>query len=137
MANLRELIVLYGLEEYVKDGGFIARENALRMQRDAHVLLFLEVNNEDGILTGKLFEYLCSGTPIWGIGVSNKMGAGKLIEQHKAGKSFGNDDQKILYALKNLLTEGSKKAVVISKDILRKYTRKYLAEKLINLAERR
>ena len=133
MGDLRELISKYEVEEYVKYGGFISHDDALRMQRDAHVLLFLEVNNEDGILTGKLFEYLCSGTPIWGVGVNNKIGPGKLIEQYKAGINFENDDKKILNDLKNLLIEASKKSVVVSEEVLQKYTRKYLAEKLIKL----
>jgi hypothetical protein len=36
------------------------------MQRDAHALIFLvfEPKNVDGILSGKLFEYLYSGAKI-------------------------------------------------------------------------
>jgi len=133
MGDLTELIGKYEVEEYVKYGGLISHDDALRMQRDAHALLLLEVNNEDGILTGKLFEYLCSGTPIWGVGVSKKIGPEKLIEQYKAGINFGNDDKKILDDLKKLLIDASKKPVVVSEEVLQKYTRKYLAEKLIKL----
>lgn len=70
--------------------GFVKREKSLKIQRESDLLLFLEWNDPSakGVLTGKLFEYLVSGTPIIAIGISNENAAGKVIEKTKTGKLY-------------------------------------------------
>ncbi|GAB6072768.1 glycosyltransferase family 4 protein [Venenivibrio stagnispumantis] len=133
--NLDKLILKYNVSKWVKHLGFLKREDSLRMQRDAHVVLFLEfeAENVDGILTGKLFEYLFSGTQIWGIGVTNKSAPGRLIEESGHGINFGKDVNKIKEHLINLLKSKEKPKFDINIKLLEKYTREYQAKKLLEL----
>src|SRR5690606_21310251 len=52
----------------------VPRDEALRMQRDADFLIFLPWADraETGVLTGKVFEYICSGTPILMMGCDHQ-----------------------------------------------------------------
>src|SRR5262249_14521593 len=46
--------------------GAVPRTEALRMQRDASALVLLDWHDpRQGVLTGKVFEYLISPAPIW------------------------------------------------------------------------
>jgi glycosyltransferase involved in cell wall biosynthesis len=71
-----------GVERYVKYFGRLPREDALRMQRDSDALLFVgrEGERPDGVLTGKLFEYVASGTPVLAMGVSPHGSAAEVLE---------------------------------------------------------
>lgn len=134
-SNLDQLIKKYNVERYVKYLGFVPREMALLMQRDADILLFLESDNKkfDGIITGKLFEYIASGTFIWGVGITNKSLSGKIIEDCNSGKCFGKDIEILQKELIKILKE--KKTVKKYNKIINieKYNREYLAVKLINI----
>jgi len=134
--NLHNLIQKYGVEEWVRYGGNLPREDALRMQRDAHALIFLESAEVEGILTGKLFEYLFSGTKILGIGTLDNIGPGKLIKESGHGINFGKDVRKIKDYLVKLLVSGKKEYVEKNIKFLEKFTRKRQAEKVLELVEK-
>ena len=70
-----------GVEQYVRYHGRLPREDALRMQRDSDGLLFLgrEGESPDGVLTGKLFEYIASGTPVLTLGISPRGSAAEVL----------------------------------------------------------
>lgn len=65
----------------------VAHLTALRIQMDADLLLFLDWNDprHPGVLTGKLFEYIASGTPILFIGPSLETSAAKIIHETQTG----------------------------------------------------
>jgi len=133
--NLDLIVENFQVYNYVKYLGFVKHEDSLRMQRDAHLLLFLEFKseNQDGILTGKLFEYLFSGTQIWAIGIDENTSAGRLIKESNCGICFGENVERIKSSLIQLLTIGKKPAINPNSEILDRYSRKKQAEKLINL----
>jgi glycosyltransferase involved in cell wall biosynthesis len=135
-ANLDDLVEKYSVHKWVKYNGVLPREDSLRMQRDAHALIFLEYEapGVDGILTGKLFEYLCSGTQILGIGVTNTSSSGKLIFDSGHGVNLGKDINRIVEYLVELLRSGTKKAVDIDNVYLINNSRKAQAERMIDLA---
>lgn len=134
-SNLNELIEHYNISDYVKYAGFLPREDALRMQRDAHILLFLEFEapNIDGILTGKLFEYLASETQIWGIGVSELSTLGQIIYASGHGINFGKESKKIEKNLIDLLLSQSKPLIKKNEALLQKYSRKNQADMILSL----
>jgi glycosyltransferase involved in cell wall biosynthesis len=70
-----------GLENCVTAHGFVPYDESLRIQRNAGVLLFLDWAEEsaEGILTGKLFEYLTSGRPIICVGTRRNTEAAEII----------------------------------------------------------
>ncbi len=139
LGNLGKLVDRHGVSKWVKNLGSLPRETALRMQRDAHVLLFLDWDSEqtDGILTGKLFEYLASGTPIWSIGTYRVTTAGALIAEARAGRSLGRDVGAIKSALIQLLKTGIKEPALGDRSVTNRFERKALAERLLLLVETR
>ncbi len=139
MSDLDDQIERYHLSEWAKNVGLLPRETALRMQRDAHILLFLEWDDKvtDGVLTGKLFEYMASGTPIWSIGTDRETVAGKLISRAGAGVCLGRDESLIKEALAQVLSDGKKSPSLVDPQVLDGFERKHLANRLLRLMEER
>lgn len=104
MAHLR------GLQEFVTGGDVRARAEVLAAQQVADVLLFFgyqdEHSRDEGILTGKLFEYLGAERAILGIALSEKIEAGRLIVESGRGELVGSEPDAVRAALVNLLREG-------------------------------
>lgn len=65
----KRLLDRYEIGDILVNEGIVSHENSLIIQRRSHLNLLLSWATEDisGILTGKLFEYLASGTPILAI----------------------------------------------------------------------
>ena len=95
--GLSELVEKFQVSDVVKYCGSVSLEDSYQIQKSADALLFLENINPkiDGILTGKLFEYLYVSTPILAIGVQEKSAPGKLIQQTNAGVICEVDVRKI------------------------------------------
>jgi glycosyltransferase involved in cell wall biosynthesis len=136
LKNIREISAQYGISDLIEHEGFVTWERSLTMQRDADILLFLEVEapGVSGILTGKLFEYLASGTQIMGIGVSASSSVGELVHQSGSGIMLGQDIAAIKKALQQLLTEGSYKKK-IHPMIRERFDRSRLADRMISLID--
>lgn len=132
VANLEELIEKYQVGRWVKWVGFLSRPDALRMQRDSDALLFLEWQG-GGALTGKLFEYLFSGRPIWAIGVEESHVAGQLILEAEAGLVLGADVDRIADALSGWL-RGELPLSTPKREVVERYERGRLADALLGLS---
>lgn len=68
------------------------RSVSLLTRADALLLVIPQVNNNEGILTGKLFEYLAAGKPVFCIGPPNG-DAAQIIESCESGKTFGYEQK--------------------------------------------
>lgn len=126
----------HGVSDLVRVLRFQPRPLALRMQRDADLLLFLPWNNPaaDGILTGKVYEYLVSGTPILMVGGQALEASQRLILNE--GHGFRRPDApQIKLFLENLL-RGHQPRPKQARIILERYDRRYQALKLLRLASR-
>lgn len=130
-SQIQHLIEQYQLAPWIKINGVVSREDALRMQRDAHALLFLAWNDlsTDGVMTGKLFEYLFSKTPILSISHHGIEAAQKLILEANAGIVYTHPHE-IAEWLRHQLMMPEKKQVQVDLQILNRYERDHLAEKL-------
>jgi glycosyltransferase involved in cell wall biosynthesis len=93
-AGLRKLIHEMGLDEAVEMIGHVSHHEAVHYMCDSSLLLLLipETKNAEGILTGKLFEYLGAGLPVLGIGPPHGAAAA-ILEQCRAGKIFDRQNQ--------------------------------------------
>lgn len=133
LGNLADLISHYDLEAIVKTPGFVSRKDSLRIQRNVDLLLFLEWDGPAGedILTGKLFEYLFSGRPIISIG-GNPGEPAKLIETSGAGLVLGKSPDHIADILQKV-AGGYQINHGPPEDQLERYSREYLAEKMLKL----
>lgn len=133
LADLQELIDLYHVEKHVKIQGFLSRKETLSLQRNADVLLFLPWNDPkvDGILTGKIFEYLYSKTPIISIGCPHMEASQKLIDHYKAGISLHSVDEIVTY-LKRVLMEKPNAKTNVTNNELFLFDRRMIAKDFLN-----
>lgn len=104
-ADVSEIAGTHGVADFVKYLGFMPRSRALQMQRDADVLLFLplESDSAQGILTGKLFEYIYSGSLIWSVGRSDDASVASVLKAADCGVVMARDVLKIKAAIIELL----------------------------------
>lgn len=132
ISSLMDMIIQNNLGNIVKTPGFVDRKTALQAQRNADLLIFLdwEDSSVDGIITGKLFEYMFSGKPVLCIGKNYHTIASRLIEDAGIGFVVGDFDEKIADVLETLI-KVKKLNYSPSKEVLSKYTRKRLAEKML------
>ena len=88
---LEDLIERFDLRGVVKFGGTLSRSEAIAQQSSADVLLLLTWNDprENGILTGKLFEYIGARKPILLIGDTGGTAA-QLIINNQFGIASNN-----------------------------------------------
>lgn len=75
-----------GLGKLIERIGYVPHHKAIKYMFSSNVLLLIipDVNNNEGILTGKLFEYLATNRPILFIGPVNG-DAAKVIQETKSG----------------------------------------------------
>jgi len=128
----------HAVEAFVEYHGFLPRSEALRMQRDADALLFLEFESEEvkGILSGKLFEYLFAGPPILGIGLEDDSSVGQILKQTGRGVCLGKNVNAIKEKLLDIIRAGagpraSEDAAI--PDAIRQFSRKVQSQKMLNL----
>jgi glycosyltransferase involved in cell wall biosynthesis len=133
--TLKQLVDKYKIGPWVELYGFVSRPDSLRMQRDAHALLFLPWNDpqQEGVLTGKLFEYLYSNTPIVALGAKKMESAQELILKAGAGSVLVQEEEIKRYLIR-LLQDAQKKKNRIDPNLLKRYDRQTLAMKLLHLA---
>lgn len=93
---------------------------------DALLLLIPDLPNNKGILTGKIFEYIGSGRPIWGFGPADGDAQEMLLQNH-AGALF-EDPTKASDALKHWMASCPEGA---SQKARKAYTRLGLANDLL------
>jgi hypothetical protein len=85
------------------------------------------------VLTGKLFEYLWSGTQIWGVGVESSSDTGEIITASKTGRCFGNDVSAISDALRELLRAAHRPKIQAAMDVIERYVRRSLAMRMLEI----
>lgn len=104
-------------------------------QKNASILLLIipNVKNSEGILTGKIFEYLASKNPILSIGPIHG-DAAKIITDCKAGNTF-NRKEKV--EIKSFLLEKYNQfkngKSIINTSSTEEYNRKHQSEKLLEI----
>jgi len=101
---LRELVARHRLEDCVRLHGFVPHRESLAVQRAADALLFLDWVNArgEGVLAGKLFEYIGSGRPILSLGRRDAAEAAALLAETRCGVTLTTDEEVAAY-LKRLV----------------------------------
>lgn len=134
LESLEKMIEEYGVGEWVKTFGFVNREVSLRMQQDAHALLFFPWNDlhVDGVLSGKIFEYLFSKTPVIAVGGEQIEASQKLLLDSKAGIILATIEECEGYLVEKL-NGITKEKTSVSQDFLEKYSRKNLSLKMLEI----
>ena len=83
-----------GIGKHVELVGYVSHDKALELQREARVLLLLEIDAEitRGIIPGKLFEYMAAQRPIVAIGPQG-WEVGSILKETGAGHIFTYGDK--------------------------------------------
>ena len=134
LANIEE----FGLTKFLINLGYLSHKEAVAEQRAAQVLLLIEIDSEEtnGIIPGKIFEYMVSGRPVIGIGPDMSDFA-EIITETNTGV-FINYDEKdklkdTILEYYKLYLQGNLKSNAVG---LQKYSRKNLTAKLAQLLKK-
>lgn len=112
--------------------GYMSHLNAIHIMRKADLLLLAipDMAGNEGILTGKLFEYLASGKPILAIGPP-KGSAAKIVKECLSGKVFDFADPDVGSFIAEIYKNWTVSADTSHKNtIFRKYSRSELSAQL-------
>lgn len=128
MASIKE----FGLDGHTKVVGYVSHEEAIQYQQKSQVLLLAEIDAEEtqGIIPGKLFEYMAAERPILGIGPEN-WEVTKIVAETKTGAIFEHSSH---FQLKNVLInwfeQYERKQLRVSSSNTNQYSRRELTRKL-------
>lgn len=125
----------FGLSKYVNNMGYLSHQEAVAEQRSAQVLLLIEIDSEEtnGIIPGKIFEYMVSGRPIIGIGPDMSDFA-RIITETNSGVFITYDDKdKLKGSILGYYQEYLKGSLKSSAVGLQKYSRKNLTLQLAEI----
>lgn len=134
-----DAITTQGLAENLEVLGYVSHKEALKLQRQASVLLLIEIDAPvtKGIIAGKLFEYLAARKPILAVGPKDG-DVQEIIETTKAGSYFEYDNlEKIKSFVNELFTEfNSSDSLSIEKSKIDKYHRRELTNRLAEIIKK-
>ena len=118
-------VELVGYVDHIKSIEYLFRSDLL-------LLVIPKVKNNQGILTGKFFEYLASQKPVLAIGPTDGDLA-KIIQETKCGKLFDYEDSTgmLLFIQEKLVLSKT----TMECESASKYSRKELTKTLIELFE--
>ena len=124
-----------GLKQYVSVEGYLDHNESVKRQRSSQVLLLIEINKTEpqGIIPGKIFEYLASKRPVLAIGPEN-WDVVKIIAETKSGQCFAYQDKLALktYIL-SCFNEFLKGKLKVDSENIEKFSRRNLTKSLVNL----
>ncbi|MBD0833589.1 glycosyltransferase family 4 protein [Aestuariibaculum sediminum] len=132
--DVLKTIYSYGLDNCIKNLGYVSHEKAIKYQKQSQVLLLIEIDSEETkcIIPGKLFEYMVSDRPIIALG-PKESDVEKIIKETNTGHYFYYTSYN---ALKSVIFEHYKAykddALKVQAIGLQKYSRKALTKSLSN-----
>ena len=131
--DVLDTLYRFELGPYIKIKGYVSHAEALRRQQRSQLLLLIEIDSEEtqGIVPGKLFEYMAAQRPILAIGPKN-WDAGTIIKDTNTGKVF---DYQANAELKEIILNWFKAfksgALNVGSTDITMYSRKALTEQLV------
>ncbi len=130
--EIRQKLSEKGIDDMLEFVDYVPHNEALRYMKNAHLLLLLlpHASTNTGILTGKLFEYMASETPILML-ASDTEEATQLLQSCQAGRAVNPlDSTAIQQAIENAIDGKWDKA---SSRLYTDYSRRALTGRLASL----
>lgn len=130
-----ESIQRFGLEKNLVLRDYVSHPKALQIQHNSQVLLLIEIDSEEtqGIIPGKVFEYLAAKRPILAIGPSY-WDVEKIILETNAGEVFNYEHNgKLKEYILQLYTNYKTSSLSVDSHGIEKYSRRELTRKLADL----
>ncbi|NAY91071.1 glycosyltransferase [Muricauda sp. JGD-17] len=124
----------FKLTPYLELMGYLSHDKVVEVQQKSQVLLLLEIDSEEtqGIIPGKLFEYLNAKRPILAIGPKD-WAAGTIIEETQSGTVCAQGDKDtIKTVLLDWFADYEEGKLQANSKHVDKYHRKKLTEALTN-----
>lgn len=135
-AWLTKLIRKYDLSDVVMTYNVVSREEAMKSQRSAQVLLIITWDNplERGVIPGKFFDYLAAKRPVIHLGNKNTE-LSKIIDESGIGMSADNADELIgiIRGFYNEYTETGNVVYKGDKSIIEQYSQEKMVSKFVNV----
>ncbi|MBN7822481.1 MULTISPECIES: glycosyltransferase [Gammaproteobacteria] len=123
---------------FVKLAGKVPRQEILAVQKSADFLLFLGsqpvadgVGSTKGVVSGKIFEYLISGTEVLAVGVTDDMLVADMLRQAAVGTHYAADVARIRQRLLAAV-QGETAKVQPNMDYLDQFRRSVQAAALLD-----
>lgn len=139
-SDVKTMITEEGVAEHTEYLGYLQHKESVGMLLQSTILLLAipQIDKNEGILTGKLFEYLASGKQIICIG-PEKGDAANIINDCKAGKVFDyGEKEAIANYLSSMLSLWEKEPSLDRKnDLHLKYSRRMLTSQLADVIKNR
>ena len=134
---VRTAIEASGLTDITSYVAYLPHDQVVTEQQNASLQLLLLNNtpNAKGILTGKLFEYMASGSPILAIGPPDGDAAAVLAESETGACYDFNDIEGIKNALLSAFRIHQSGEMTAGKRKLEKWTREALTSKLADILD--
>jgi hypothetical protein len=120
---------------FIRIMGHISRDHILKLQKESHLLLLLESSDPQaqGVLTGKVFEYIVSGTPILSLGSMPGSAIYDLLNECKCGFCAGNNITLIEQVISDIMIGDTPRWFNPSLEAIMQYSRKRQAEKMLDI----
>lgn len=128
----------YGLDSSLEATGYVAHRAALKRLQEASILLLLVPNTKknQGIVPGKLFEYLALKKSIFIFGPPDG-DAAKIVKDLRMGENFDfNEEENLRKALQKKYNFWKESGIVEAEvENIKDYSRRNLTSRLVSIME--
>ncbi|MDC7993671.1 glycosyltransferase family 4 protein [Altibacter sp. HG106] len=134
-AEVLEDLEHFGLSQNTTLVGYVPHEEAVALQRQAQVLLLVEMNREEtrAIIPGKLFEYLSARRPILALGPKGT-DVEQIIQRTKAGTYITYaEETELIQTIETYFHQFLQQELNIPKTDISEYSREAIAKKMAQL----
>jgi glycosyltransferase involved in cell wall biosynthesis len=130
--GVKQKVAELGLSKSVEFISYVDHKTAVQYMQSSSILLMIipEIENNKGILTGKLFEYLASGKPILNIGPKDGDAAIILTENAVSITLDSNESEKMVEFILN--SQDKSESITRSDKYSRRNLTKEMAELIFN-----
>jgi glycosyltransferase involved in cell wall biosynthesis len=130
--GVKQKVAELGLSKSVEFISYVDHKTAVQYMQSSSILLMIipEIENNKGILTGKLFEYLASGKPILNIGPKDGDAAIILTENAVSITLDSNESEKMVEFILN--SQDKSESITRSDKFSRRNLTKEMAELIFN-----